>query len=258
VSSLSTARIATSGSTPSTPVATDDPGSTLMREAVDLIERRQWRNALTVLESTRHLRPDDPAIDELTAIAAAHGRRRRVLAEALARIEARDTASVSALHAQAVVALARRRYLDADGYARRAIEVDPSAAAGWVDLATAFAGLGWFDQAADCLAVAEGKGGMAPAQEWRLGQAVNQWGLSRTPALAVTVLAFVLVNILSVAVGLSTPILLREVRVNRLDEPFRSAAHMHWRSEHRLKLAYGLGVLASVVLYIVAVALVPS
>ncbi len=237
-------------------VAADpEAGLTLIAEAVQLIELRRWKPALRVLESAVRLRPDDPAIDELTLIAAAHGHRRSVMKAAAARIAERDEQSASSYHAQAVAALAEHRYQIADGFARQSIESDPGAAAGWVDLATAFAGLGWFDQSTDCLLAAEHKGGITPTQQWRLGRAVNYWALTRTPALIVTAVATLLVGLLALAVGLSTPILLREVRVGGLDEPFKSAAQDQWRTEHRIKIGFGLCVLVSVIGFVASLML---
>ncbi len=237
-------------------IATDpDAGLTLIAEAVQLIEQRRWKPALGVLDSAARLRPDDPLLDELTLIAAAHGHRRSVMKAAAARIEGRPEPRASSYHALAVAALAEHRYPIADGFARQSIDAEPEAAAGWVDLATAFAGLGWFDEATECLLAAEDKGGVTATQQWRLGRAVNYWALTRTPALIITAVATLLVGLLALAVGLSTPILLREVRVGRLDEPFKSAAQDQWRTEHRIKIGFGLCVLASVVGFVASLML---
>ena len=229
-----------------------EAGQTLLGHAVQLIEERQWKPAMDVLESTRRLRPNDPAIDELTVIAAAHARKRKKLKAALARLDERDELGASALHAQAVAAIAEHRYTKADELARKSIEADPDSPAGWADLATAFAGLGWFDQATDCLMVAADKGGVASTQQWRLGRAVNHWALAGTGALIVTAAATVLVGLLALAVGLSTTILVREIRVHQLPEPFKGAAEWHWRTEHTIKIVFGLGVLLSVVGFVAA------
>ncbi len=237
------------------PVAVEkrpEAGQTLLGHAVQLIEERQWKPALDVLASARRLRPDDPSIDELTVIAAAHARRRRTLKTALARLDERDELGASAYHAQAVAALVDHRYAKADGLARKSIEADPTSAAGWADLATSFAGLGWFDQATDCLEVAAAKGGIADTQHWRLGRAVNHWALAGSGALIVTAAATVLVGLLALAVGLSATILVREIRVHQLPEPFKSAAEAQWRSEHIIKISFGLGVLFSVAAFVAA------
>lgn len=233
--------------------ARGDAGMTLLDEAVQLIEDRRWRHALTVLDSIGRLRPNDPVVDELTVIAAAHAHRRKQLTAALNRIEGRETLTASAHHARSVAALARHRYADADASARLAIEANPDSAAGWVDLATAFAGQGWFDQATECLTTADTIGEIAPVQQWRLGRAVNHWALTRTPALAITAVATILVGLLALAVGLSTPMLLRELRVKSLPEPFKGAAGWHWETEHRIKVAFAFGVLVSVIGFVISV-----
>ncbi|MEZ5376350.1 MAG: hypothetical protein R2733_07505 [Acidimicrobiales bacterium] len=229
-----------------------EAGQTLLGHAVQLIEERQWKPALDVLDSARRLRPDDPSIDELTVIAAAHARRRKQLKAALARLEEREELGASAYHAQAVAALVDHRYTRADALARKSIEADPSSPAGWADLAASFAGLGWFDEATDCLTVAAEKGGVAATQQWRLGRAVNHWALAGSGALIITAAATVLVGLLALAVGLSSTILVREIRVHHLPEPFRGAAEWQWRSEHVIKLTFGLGVLLSVVGFVAA------
>ncbi len=227
-----------------------EAGQTLVAHAVQLIEERQWKHALHVLESARRLRPKDPAIDELSVIAAAHARSRKQLKASLAKLDERDELGASGYHAQAVAALADHRYTKADALARKSIEADPSSPAGWADLAAAFAGLGWFDQATDCLTVAAEKGGVAATQQWRIGKAVNHWALAGSGALIVTAVATVLVGLLALAVGLSSTILVREIRVHRLPEPFKGAAEWQWQSEHVIKIAFGLGVLLSVVAFV--------
>ncbi len=243
-----TRRSTRSAAAPKSPAA----GQTLLNHALQLIEERQWKPALDVLDSARRLRPNDPSIDELTIIAAAHARRRKRLKAALAKLEAREQLGASAYHAQAVAALMDHRYSQADALARKSIEADPSSPAGWADLAASFAGLGWFDQATDCLTVAAEKGGVAATQQWRLGRAVNHWALAASGALLITAAATVLVGFLALAVGLSATILVREIRVHRLPEPFKGAAEWQWRSEHLVKITFGIGVLLSVVVFVAA------
>lgn len=224
-----------------------EAGRTLIGHAVQLLDERQWKPALGVLDSARRLRPKDPSIDELTVIAAAYAKKRKVLAAALSRIDERETLSASAYHAKAVAALSTHQFRAADEFARQSIEADPSASAGWADLGAAFAGLGWFEQATECLTTAADKGGVTESQQWRLGRAVNHWALASSGALLVTAVATVLVGLLALAIGLSSTILVREIRVSKLPEPFKDAAEWQWRTEHTTKIVFGIGVLLSVV-----------
>lgn len=240
-----------------TPVSTSDEktdagsGALLIDEATELIGRRRWREALGVLDAAQRLRPEDPRVIELRVIAAAHRVGHRQLASSLAALQDLPEHTASTYTAQAMAALARHRFLEADSAARAAIASDPDAPEGWAALAAAFAGLGWFDQAEICRAHAESRGGYAELHRWQLGRAINRWAMSQSHALIITAISIVLVGQLALSIGISAPILLRELRVQRLSPPFRDAAQAQWRTEHGIKITFAIAVLISVITFIV-------
>lgn len=221
--------------------------SALLTKARTLIAERRWRAAVETLAIYRSIRPDDGEADELTAIAAAHAGKRKIRDEALARLTA-TSPDASAWEAIAVTHLATSRFLDADRSARKAIDAAPRSASAWGSLAASYAGLGWFGESGDCLDRCEGNGGLSPLARWQLGRATNRWAMGRSHAPLVAMLAtMVLGNVfLGLAVALTTPLAVRELRVSRLEQRFRDAAEDTWRTQHRLRLGYATGVLASI------------
>ena len=68
---------------------------------------------------------------------------------------------------------------------------------------------------------------------------------------AIAVLGFLYMGLLGLALALSAPMLLREVRVRQVPEPFRSLADHAWRTEHRLRIANAMIVLGVLIAWVV-------
>ncbi|MFT7600517.1 MAG: tetratricopeptide (TPR) repeat protein [Acidimicrobiales bacterium] len=217
-----------------------EPGAALYEEALELLEARKWKAAVQVLQALRRLRPDDSDVDELLLVAASHG---KVTAEREAAIRrlTNGTTVASSWTAIAASHLAANNFAEADRAARQAIELDPESPGGWRALGTSFAGLGWFDEAADCLERVEDDA--TNFEQWQLGRAVNAWAMSMKHAIVFSAITVLLFRLLGAALVVTAPLLLREVRVSRLDEPFRSVADGVWAHEHRLKIMRGTLVL---------------
>ena len=223
--------------------------SALLAEARILVGRRRWKRSLDLLEIYRSLHPDDGEADQLMALAAAHAGKRKQRDAALARLtsgtpDANDWEAVAASH------LATRRYLDADTSARQALEIAPHSPAAWGALATSYAGLGWFDDAADCLDRCDENGGLSPLARWQLGRSINRWAMGRNHAPLVAMLATMLLGnvFLGLAVAFTTPLAFRELRAKRLEPRFRTNAEETWATQRGLRIAY-----ASVVLTLISV-----
>lgn len=226
-------------------------GEALLAEATELVFRRKWTASIKVLEAAKRLRPNDLAVDELLAVAAARAGKKRLREEAVQRL---SNANADATNWTAIAAarLADRNYTEADGHARKAIEFDSNSIGAWNAMAASYAGLGWFDEATECLERAEKAdqalhdkpSGLNPLEHWQLGQAINTWAMTSSHLLIVAVVSVLLLGLLGAAIAITAPLLLREYRVSRLDVELREVADEVWRHDHRPRLIRGFGVLA--------------
>jgi tetratricopeptide (TPR) repeat protein len=225
---------------PSTP-QTD---SALLTEARALIAARKWRAALDVLEACRETHPQQDQVDELMAVAAAHAGRKKTRDAAFARLSDSGPGATG-WEAIAAAHLASGQYAEADHAAREALELRPGAPGAWGSLATSFAGLGWFEEAGDCLGRCDRVGGLNPLARWQLGQSINRWAMGRSHAPLVALLGTILLGniLLGLAFAFTAPVAVREFRVSRLDPRFRSVAEEAWRTDHVTRLCYGTIVL---------------
>ncbi len=240
--------------------ASADVGDTIVSEARELVSQRRFAEAARVLESAQRLRPDDPHVMAMVALVHAHrGRRRQPVRDALARLSTDFGSQSVTWRAVADVALARFQFDPAQQAARTAVQMAPRSTRNWHTLAAAYAGNGWFDEANECLSEARqidpvgvlpGNGPLDLGQ-WQIGRAVNHWALSRTYIAMVSVLAFVYLGLLGLALALSTPMLVREIRVRRLPEPFQTLADLAWRDEHRLRILNAIVVMGVLVAWVV-------
>ncbi|MDA3039311.1 MAG: hypothetical protein O3C27_07230, partial [Actinomycetota bacterium] len=203
-------------------------GDVLLAEARMLMAGRQWKAACSLVEEYRALGAAQAAnqeADELLVVAAAYARKKVVRDAALARLSS-TVPDASAWESIAAAQLAGNKLLDADRSARQALELSPDSAAAWGALATSYAGLGWFNEAADCLDTCESHGGISPLARWQLGQSINRWAMGRNHAPLVALLATMLIGnvFLGLAVAATTPLAVREPRVRRLDARFKTSA----------------------------------
>lgn len=227
------------------------PGEALLAEATELVFRRKWAASVKVLEAAKRLRPDDLAVDELLAVAAARDGKKRLRDEAIRTL---SNANEEATNWTAIAAaqLADNKYTEADRSARKAIELDANSIGAWNAMAASYAGLGWFDEAADCLERAEQADrelhqqptGLNPLEHWQLGRAINNWAMTSSHTLVVALVAVFLFRLLGAAIVITAPLVLREYRVSRLDPALRGIAEDVWRRDHRPRLVRGLAVLA--------------
>lgn len=227
-----------------------EPGQALLDEARTALRCRRWNEAKRILVSARRLRPDDFEVRDLLLVAAAEDGDRSLVQELSTELGADPERPASSNDALAVAALRRKRFLEADRHARDAVRRDPDSPDAWAHLAAGYAGLGWFGQAHECLYRAEAAGGANPEARWRVGRAINHWGLSDTPALWVGIVTFLLLGPLAAGIGLTVPFLFRELRVARLDPELAGLAELAWRGEHRLRLLVALAVLASILTWL--------
>ena len=86
---------------------------------------------------------------------------------------------------------------------------------------------------------------------WQIGRAVNFWALTHSYFAVVALFGFVVFGLLGLAVALSAPMLLREIRVRAVPEPLRSLAAVAWRREHRLRFLNATVVAAVHVLWLI-------
>ncbi len=232
------------------------PGAGLIAEAESAIEDRRWREALRVLGAIDSIGANSVHTDGLLAIAATHLNKNRLAGEAVGRIRAHPQTAASHRHL-AQVAIAKHQYLLADSETRAAIEkveADPEDDAhpqDWANLAACYAGLGWFDEAGDCLDEAK-RLGAADSAMWLVGRSTNHWGMSKTLATVAGVVLFLIVGLLALAVAITVPFIMREFRMTQLDERFAVLANDAWSHERWLRLAHAGGVLLTVVLWSVA------
>lgn len=238
--------------------APDDVGLAVLSEARDLVTARRFSEAARVLDSLRRLRPDDPDVLALSALAEAHrARNRRQVRSWLSRLSTEFGDRAIAWRTVGEVAMARFQFDPAQPALRTAVQLDPSDVAGWHALAAAYAGHGWFDEAQSCLdearrldPVGERSAGAIGFGQWQIGRAVNYWALTRTYAIALSLIGLLVFGLLGLALALSSPMLIREVRVRRAPEPFRALADLAWRHEHRLRLLNALAVAAVLLLWL--------
>ncbi len=226
----------------------DPAGDVLLAEARMLTAGRQWKAALVLVETYRALGPEQAAnqeADELLVVTAAYARKKSVRDDAIARLSA-SAPDARAWEAIAASHLASNKLLDADRSARQALELAPESPAAWGTLATSYAGLGWFEEAADCLDQSETHGGMSPLGRWQLGRSINRWAMGRNHAPLAALLATMLIGnvFLGLAVAVTTPLAVREVRARRLEPRFKTNAEETWVTQRSLRIAYASVVLA--------------
>jgi hypothetical protein len=241
------------------PESTAQPaGAGLIAEAELAIDERRWRDAMRVLGAVQSIGASSVHTDGLLAVAATHLNRTRVAGEAIGRIKA-AAQTVDTHRSLAAVALARHEFLTADNELRSAIDLasaDDQAldVDDWARLASVYGGLGWFDEAGECLDRAE-EIGAADHHRWIVGRSINHWAMSRSWALAVAVILFLPLGLLAIAVGLTVPFVARELRLTQIDERMAALAADAWSNERWLRIAHATGVLATVVLWSLAVQL---
>lgn len=232
------------------------PGAGLVAEAELAIDERRWRDALRVLGAVDSIGATSVHTDGLLAIAATHLTKNRLAGEAVGRIRAHPQTATSHRHL-AQVAIARHQYLLADNETRAAIalvEADPEGEASsedWTNLASCYAGLGWFEDASECLDRAE-QLGATESSAWLVGRSTNHWAMSRTWASAVGIFLFLIVGLLALAVAITVPFMVREFRVTQLDDRFAVLANDAWSNERWLRLAHAAAVLITVVTWSIA------
>ncbi len=221
------------------------PGDTLVAEATTALAEHRWRDARRAAEAAERLRGPSAETDRVVAVTAAHLGRRRAANAAVARLRAIEEPTVDDLDALALVGLARRDFGAADRLARRMIDADRERPEPWGVLAASFAGLGWFDEANECLDTAEELGIDEP-RTWHVGRAVNQWALDRTWATAIGAFFFYFLGLLAIAIAITIPFLVRESRLARLDDRLASLAADAWRGEVTTRLMHLFAVLVIV------------
>ncbi len=237
-----------------TPVASPAPatrprpqaGAALLSEAEAALQSRRWSEAQLILNSASRLRPDDPQIDELRLIAAAEAGDQQTAKALVRELELRDEPTPSTHVAIATASLRNGKFTEADGHARAALDLDPHNPDAWATMAAAYAGLGWFEESWECLERAETGGLTDAAARWRIGRAINDWGLRKTPALLIGLLLTILFGAIAVGVALTIPFVFRELRVARLDPELAGLAELAWRDATRIRLLAATGVMASI------------
>ena len=234
-------------------------GAGLITEAELAVDERRWRDALRVLEAIDSIGASSVHTDALVAISATHLSKSRMANEAIGRIRA-STPTIETHRSLAAISLARHEFLTADSELREVIRLadqqdeKDETATDWAHFAAVYAGLGWFDQATECLDRSETLGATANHQ-WMIGRSINHWGMSKTWALAIAALLFYPLGILAVAVGMTVPFMVRELRLTQVDERMATLASDAWADERWLRVAHASGVLLTVVLWSLAIQL---
>lgn len=244
-------------------------GESLRIEAFELLEQRRWSEAFRVAESLRRLRPDDLEADVILTIAGANRPWRKTGGAAASRLKTRlneqndatiaesnldDPAQALGWSALSSHYLAHNNYRAADDAARHTIRLAPDSPDGWWQLGASFAGLGWFDEAEDCIANARSRADMpsgAPLARWQIGRASNRWAMSQTPAIWLAALLWFFVGLLALAAVITTPFLMRELRMSRLDGDVRAMAEEEWASQSRRRFTAAGAVLVIVALWVI-------
>ncbi len=281
------------------PKAGSQAGLVLKDEAVDHLLQRRWDEAVRVSLAAQALRPSDIDLHAVVAVAAAYSNKKSLCTEAVRAVrsittdaKADDIDRANGLIAIASVRLAQGRFADADTEARKALAFDSEHKGAWWQLTAGFAGLGWFEQATECLPLATGEADVSspitpsktaasqtvasqtvtsepvesqsptespdrtqPLAEWQVGRAINQWAMSNTATWVVAVVGILLFGILGLALAASTPFIAREIRVMRLDEPWRKMAQEAWRTEHKLRIQHALITLILVALWVLTLSI---
>ncbi len=235
----------------------DGAGQALVDEARAMVLDREWKSALTVLRSARRLRPTDAELDELTVVAAAHAKNDEDLDAATYRLTSSHRGQASTWNALAASSLANHDFDQADRYARQALTIEPDSITAWNTLAASYAGLGWFEESQECLAKTAQLSGSEPAlsplERWQVGRSVNRWASTRTYTLFLIPLLALVLGLLAVAFVLTAPLVVRELRVVKLDDELRELADEAWAGEHRMRILRGVGVLVVVVAWLLLV-----
>ncbi len=237
------------------------PPSVLLEEAGRLIERRSWRKAVKILAvaATTSVGDDRRRALQQLAVASADGGQHQVSCEAVFELQELQPRDADTWVSFANVALARGNYSHADAAARSALAEDPNHRGAWLALSAGYAGLGWFDQAGDCLTKVDDRP-LTHLEQWRIGRAVNRWSLARSRWLLVGAVSALLVGVLAFAIATSIPFLTREWRLRGLRssetaDRFESFAGEAWRFEKKLRFAHAATVVASVAGFVAAVTL---
>ncbi len=237
-----------------------DVGATVLAEAEDLVEQRRFADAARVLESVQRLRPDDPNVLALTAVANAHHARNRTqVRAALKRLSEEFGELAVTWRTVSNVSLARFQFESAQRAARTSVHLAPESVRSWNSLAAAYAGHGWFEEAAKCLSEAtqldpgsiNHNDATLSFGQWQVGRAVNYWAITKTYVGFVAIIGFLYIGLLGLALALSLPMLLREIRVRQAPEPFRSLADRVWRTEHKLRIVNALSVFGVLIAWVV-------
>lgn len=239
------------------PSEATEAGSALMDEARLLLIDRQWKSALPVLRSAQRLRPTDGEIDEMLVVATSHAKQRTERDEAIQRLS-NDRHLPSRWNALAAAKLATHDFEDADRFARQALDLDPESITAWNTLAASYAGLGWFDEARECLDKTEKLDGQPEALErWQIGRAVNKWAMTDSYTLILAIVLTLLLGLLGVAFVITAPLVLREIRVAKLDEELREMADETWAGEYRMRAKRGVAVLLVLVAWLALLQFTP-
>ncbi len=242
------------------------PGESLEVEAFDLLEQRRFSEASVVAGALARIRPDDIIPDAIIAVAGANSRWKRSGSAAASRLQERlmtpaalKTADAETVRRHAIGWGALSSYFlafndnaSADHAARQLLDIDPDSATAWWQLAASYAGLGWFDEAEECVTTACAKAplAIAPLARWQVGRGVNRWAMTKTPAIFVSAIMWVFVGLLAFAVYLTVPFLARELRVMRLEGAVRELAREHWATDAKRRALTALAVLCVVVIWI--------
>ncbi len=143
------------------PKAGSAAGDTLKDEAVSHLQNRQWKDAIRVSLAAQTLRPHDLDIHAIVAVSAAYSKKKDLCRRAVRALrtvagdpDQGDLDRANALIAIASVRIAQERFSDADTEARKALAFDSGHRGAWWQLTAGFAGLGWFDEAGECLPLA--------------------------------------------------------------------------------------------------------
>lgn len=223
-------------------------GSGFLDEARNMMAEHRWGDACRMLEAARAVHPSVEA-NRLLARAATHANDRKLADAAVAALRSDPAPDAATLTALADVAIARGSYQAADLLARQAVEIDAHQADAWTSLSASYAALGWFDEAGQCLDRANALE-VSPDRRWLIGRAVNRWSLTRTWAPLAAGLLFPFLGLLALAIGLTIPFIVREVRLTRIDDRFADLAADAWGSELRLRVTHGICVFAIVAVWI--------
>lgn len=252
------------------PAAGYEAGQILKDEAIRHLQNRRWKDAIRVTQAAQQLRAKDVDLYAILAVAGAHARKHELAEQSIRDlrfiVEDKNRPDIDRADASIAIAsarLAQNRFAEADTEARHALGFDSQHEGAWWHLTAGFAGLGWFDQATDCLpqstppattqdehATGDADDEDMPAQtfaEWQVGRAINTWAMSKTPTYIVAAIGMLAFGLLGLAVAASTPFVVREIRVMRLDKQWKAMAEQAWKGEHRLRLTHAAISLAMLI-----------